>query len=403
MKPRALIVEDDERIIDSIEDALFSIGHEHIWVTNQFDAQEALQSGDFAYVLLDLQIPARPNRGGADKQYGINLLADIQRIKGPGQMPVIMMTAYTAECLDLTSELRAAGANEFISKPFKNNGRTLAQVIRKVLNRGKRNGDSNGSSATTQPPTPFTGGELILYSNRIEVCAVDIPLSKLMREAFGALNATRPSGIYVAYTGEELAELIGCERGQNGIAEMIRDFRNRSTDLLLEHARVTCGRFDIIQSGGPGYRLNPQVKIRTATAERLAAGDTDEPVNSGNDPANDTDDPANDPVNAVDDPAKVSHDPTNDTDDPVNRLGDPANDPVNDPANERQRWILGELKKGAEIRVATVSARCGCSAATAKRDLAQLRKRQLIRFDGPSKTGSYRLVARRAHAERRPS
>ena len=145
MKPRALIVEDDERIIDSVEDALFSIGHEHIWVTNQSDAQEALQSGDFAYVLLDLQIPARPNRGGADKQYGINLLADIQRIKGPGQMPVIMMTAYTAECLDLTSELRAAGANEFISKPFKNNGRTLAKVIRKVLNRGRRGGDSQST------------------------------------------------------------------------------------------------------------------------------------------------------------------------------------------------------------------------------------------------------------------
>jgi CheY-like chemotaxis protein len=392
MKPRALVVEDDERIIDSIEDALFSIGHEHVWVTNQFDAQEELQSGDFAYVLLDLQIPAKPNRGGADKQYGINLLSDIQRIKGLGQLPVIMMTAYTAECLDLTSELRAAGASEFVSKPFKNNGRTLAKVIRKVLNRGKRNGDSNGSPARTQPPTPFTGGELILYPNRIEICAVDIPLSKSMRQAFGELNATRSSGIYVAYTGEELADLIGCDRGQNGVAEMIRDFRNRSADRLLEEANVTCGRFDIIQSGGPGYRLNPQVKIRIATA----AG---EPVNVGYDPANDTDDP----INAVDDPANVRHDPANDTDDPANRLGDTANDPVNEPANERQRWILGELKKGAEIRVATVSARCGCSAATAKRDLAQLRKRQLIRFDGPSKTGSYRLVARRVHAERRPS
>jgi len=364
MKPRALIVEDDERIIDSIEDTLFSIGHEHIWVTNQFDAQEALKSGDFTYVLLDLQIPARPNRGGADKQYGINLLADIQRIKGPGRMPVIMMTAYTAECLDLTSELRAAGANEFISKPFKNNGRTLAKVIRKVLNRGRRGGDSNGSSTTAQPPTPFAGGELILYSNRIEICAVDIPLSKSMWQALGALNATRPSGIYVAYTGEELAELIGCERGQNGIAEMIRDFRNRSADLLLEHARVTCGRFDIIQSGGPGYRLNPQVKIRIGTAaQRLAAGNTDEPANVGDD-----------------DLAKA----------------------VNGSANERQRWILEELQKGAEIRVATVAARCSCSPVTAKRDLAQLRKRELIRFEGPSKTGCYRLVERCVQAECRP-
>ena len=40
MKTRALIVEDDDRIIGSIEDSLFSIGHEHDWVTNQHDAQE---------------------------------------------------------------------------------------------------------------------------------------------------------------------------------------------------------------------------------------------------------------------------------------------------------------------------------------------------------------------------
>lgn len=44
MKPKALIVEDDDRIIDTIEDTLFSIGHEHDRVTNQYDAQELLKS-----------------------------------------------------------------------------------------------------------------------------------------------------------------------------------------------------------------------------------------------------------------------------------------------------------------------------------------------------------------------
>jgi len=133
MKRKALVVEDDERIIESIEDALFSIGHEHDWVTNQHDAQLRLKESEYDYVLLDLQIPAKPNRGGANREFGCNPLRDIQRIKGRCRTPVIVMTAYSSDCLDLSTDLQANGASEFIAKPFSNKGRTLASVIRKVL------------------------------------------------------------------------------------------------------------------------------------------------------------------------------------------------------------------------------------------------------------------------------
>ena len=74
--------------IDSIEDSLFSIGHTHDRATNQHDAQELLQNHDYGYVLLDLQIPAKPHRGGADKEFGCNLLRNIQQIKGHGRVTV---------------------------------------------------------------------------------------------------------------------------------------------------------------------------------------------------------------------------------------------------------------------------------------------------------------------------
>ena len=48
MKLKALIVEDDDRIIDSIEDTLFSMGHEHDRATNQYDAQEMLKTGEYS-------------------------------------------------------------------------------------------------------------------------------------------------------------------------------------------------------------------------------------------------------------------------------------------------------------------------------------------------------------------
>ena len=65
MTPRALIVDDDEQVVQTIEDTLVSLEHEHAWVTNQLDAQQLLRRESFDYVLLDLEIPARPNRRGA--------------------------------------------------------------------------------------------------------------------------------------------------------------------------------------------------------------------------------------------------------------------------------------------------------------------------------------------------
>ena len=166
----------------------------------------------------------------------------------------------------------------------------------------------------------------------------------------GELNATRLSGAFVAYPGDELADRVGCQRGQNGIAEAIRDFRDRTTERLLEEANVMCGRFDIVQSGGPGYRFNPWIKVR-------APGE----IGAGED------------------------NPVHETDD----------------LTDRQRSILSALEKGAEIRLATVVEQFGCSPTTAKRDLAELRKRKLIRFDGPAKTGCYRLAGAHLHGERR--
>lgn len=45
----------------------------------------------------------------ADKEFGVNLLADIQHIKGPNHLPVIVMNAHSADCLDLTGS-RGDGA-----------------------------------------------------------------------------------------------------------------------------------------------------------------------------------------------------------------------------------------------------------------------------------------------------
>lgn len=78
-------------------------------------------------MLLDLRIPAKPNRRSASEEFGCNLLRDIQLLKGKGRTPVIVMAASNENCLDLTTELVAGGASDFIAKPFSTKGRTLAR------------------------------------------------------------------------------------------------------------------------------------------------------------------------------------------------------------------------------------------------------------------------------------
>ena len=73
---------------------------------------------------------------------------------------------------------------------------------------------------------------------------------------------------------------------------------------------------------------------------------------------------------------------------PVNA---PVNEPVNEPVNARQRWFIVQLQRGRQTNAEDIKSQWQVSVATAKRDIASLRKRELIEFVGSAKTGSYRL------------
>jgi len=103
---------------------------------------------------------------------------------------------------------------------------------------------------------------------------------------------------------------------------------------------------------------------------------------------------------AIDKPADPASDGT------VRRSSDPENDPGRDPdsvpdgevetglLNERQRWFLQELARGARITAPELRRRFGVAEKTAKRDLGTLKLRGLIEFIGPPRGGVYRLRRR---------
>ena len=67
--------------------------------------------------------------------------------------------------------------------------------------------------------------------------------------------------------------------------------------------------------------------------------------------------------------------------------------------NERQQWILDQLRKGGQLQRANVEQQFDCSAKTAKRDLANLRKRGLVEFIQEPWPGHYHLKSPQDQAD----
>ena len=128
MTQRALVVEDDGNIAECVADVLASLNHEHDWVQSQDEAREKLAKGGFSYVLLDLEIPVRRDRGLARVQNGENLAREIQSSQAMRGVPVIVMTAHSKQGLEIAPRLIEAGVIDFITKPFPVSGKTLGIV-----------------------------------------------------------------------------------------------------------------------------------------------------------------------------------------------------------------------------------------------------------------------------------
>ena len=64
---------------------------------------------------------------------------------------------------------------------------------------------------------------------------------------------------------------------------------------------------------------------------------------------------------------------------------------VNCASSERQEWFLKRLRAGDKVRREDLLSRFGVAPITAKRDIAALKTRGAIEYEGSKKTGFYRL------------
>lgn len=355
MKHRALVVEDDADIAESVVDTLNSLGHEHLWVKSQEEARQQIGEGAFTYVLLDLQIPMRFGRGLACIEYGEHLAREINQCPAMQGVPIIVMTAYGKEGLEIAAPLCEHGVVDFITKPFPRTGRTLASVIQSVLDRTCRKRE-RASHEHLKPERPFQGGELVFYSDRVELCGVTVVSngrSCQMWTILETLTQRLDEHRYKAFPGSALADLVDGVGGQGSVAGSIRDFRRSVAEQLGRELALKVEPQDVIETAKAGYRLNARIVVRDMR-------------NTGSGPSGDgRPNPGGDPVNAGSD----------------------------DPPNERREQILALLGRGERLRVPGFAEKLRCSYTTAKREVDSLKADGRIEFVGPSKTGYYALAA----------
>ncbi|NLX18205.1 MAG: response regulator [Desulfobulbus sp.] len=360
---KVLVVEDDRKIkTEVIDDVLTSLGYENDWAANQQEALGLLEKNGYDLVLLDLQIPARPNSGAASAEFGKHLLRQIRQIKGHGNVPVVIMTGYHQAGLDMAADLIGIGAIDFICKPFPPNGRTLAHVIETTLQKYQK-------SQEAQPPQPegtFTGGQMIFYPERVELCGVKVLGSKAAasREMLKVLAEVKTDGIYKYYGGEQIASKISAENGIGTITGCARTIRNQFARLLKKHLNVEVGDNDILEHTDQGYRLNYRITVSFCDSNTNLLGHNDNLWGQNSDPKGHLKGQKNDPIN----------------------FG------VSSKVKTRCQWILDALNQGRKLRREDVESSLNCSAKTAQRALDVLRNADIIRFQGSKKTGHYVLT-----------
>lgn len=224
MKHRALIVDDDDTIQESVGDIVMSLGHEFDCAANVEEARSLLDQREYAYVLLDLEIPVRTGSSSLSRtENGQNLLDGIRTTAGMHDLPVIVMTAHGCDGPDLAVDQMRRGATDFVNKPFEG-GRLDDAIHRAVAKRSVSNGRAPSivEIKSSDPAKPFGGGMLVIHENRAELCGVTVAEASRRGHAWRivqCLAEKTQAGNFRAYSGQQLASWLGRKVNQNSVSQ----------------------------------------------------------------------------------------------------------------------------------------------------------------------------------------
>jgi CheY-like chemotaxis protein/DNA-binding transcriptional ArsR family regulator len=334
----------------TIEDTLDSLGHSFDRAHSQREAIKFATANQYAYILIDIEMPA--NRKGArpERVHGYHLLETLNSKNVCESTPIIIMDG-DAHCLDYVFDYIRKGAVRFAGKA-PTDSRRLARAVRETLKEWTRRTRHSSSSGR---PAAFCDGELVIYPDRAELLGVRIISNsgpacglRLLRALADRNKRRCPS-----MAATDLMSETGID-SQNTVTGSIRTLRDNCIHRLQRELGVQCGKQDIIAHSEQGYRFASWIEVRVA-------GEDVPDVTA------DTNDDAADALGALDIVTER-------------------------PLNDRQQWALAEIERGVPFQRTMLEARFDVSDRTAKRDLLELRQAGLIAWVRDGSTGFYRLA-----------
>lgn len=176
---RILIVDDDAKIRDLLQD-LFNVGGYDVRVAgNSTDAQQFLKTEKIDLVTLDLQL------GSED---GLDVA---RRIRKTSDVPIIMVTGRD-DVLDRVVGLEV-GADDYITKPF--HVREVLARVRSVLRRAQTTAAEaetdldESMQALSEPSAAFRFDDMVIIPDQFELFCRDGKRCELTSGDFKLLNA----------------------------------------------------------------------------------------------------------------------------------------------------------------------------------------------------------------------
>ncbi len=336
---KALIVDDDPEIIEVAGECLDSLLHAYDSAQDQQTARRLVEKNNYDYVLLDLEIPNRP--GGINRpENGKNLLVEIVEQRGR-TLPVIVISSHGLDGPAMAVDVMKKGAVDFVPKPFPT---TLDLAIEEAL--GSFGKPKVRRRIQRSKLAPFNGGELAFLPGGAELCGVRIISDRGIGWSLRSLNELAnqdAAGNFVRKSAEELVDAIGAD-GVGTITSSVQMLRRNARDRLAKHVSCDCGLDDLIGHDEQGYFLQSWITVRFG---------------------------ANGPTVTATCTAERTSQPS---------------------WNERQLWVLDEVRFGTRVRRLMIEKRLGVTDKTAKRDLAQLRKAGEIEYVGSGSTGYYQQI-----------
>ena len=124
MKKKILVVDDSAPILELSTTMLKLLGYEPIGVSCGMDALKLLNQETPALALLDVMLPDID---------GFNICRHIKQTPATADMPVFMVSAKKTD--DDLAQGKKAGADEYITKPFKS--AELAKLIKNYIGSGR--------------------------------------------------------------------------------------------------------------------------------------------------------------------------------------------------------------------------------------------------------------------------